>query len=72
MQQLVADSAVETGADIDSLMAEVREFMAEDAGLLRAGEREEDPADEWEEEPAAEDMRDGDAWTTAQLAALTR
>ncbi len=72
MAHLVADTAIEMGADLDALMQEVREFMAEDSAPVVAEDRDEDYVDEDEEEPAPEDIRDGDGWTTAQLAALTR
>lgn len=69
--RLLADSAIEAGADIDKLLSDVRGFATEDMPMLGVEDRDEDYVDE-EEEPTADDLRDGDVWTTAQLAALTR
>ncbi len=53
-------------------MQEVRDFMGDNMSMVGAGQVDGDYVDEEEEEPEAADLRDGEMWTTAQLAALTR
>ncbi len=46
--------------------------MGDNISMVGTGEVDGDYVDEAEEEPEAADLRDGESWTTAQLAALTR
>ncbi len=53
-------------------MDDVRDFMGEDTGWLGGQADAGEGLDDAEEDPEDADLRDGDSWTTAQLAALTR